>query len=60
MHGGESSVASPVAGAVIRAYFQEKQQTRTPAPLLQTQASLAPVAPQRQNDFAAKNSTGNR
>ena len=43
MHGGESSVASPVAGAVIKAFFEEKQSGQTTAPHWQTQASLAPV-----------------
>jgi penicillin-binding protein 2 len=45
MHGGESSVASPVAGAVIKAYFDEKQAGAPPARHWQTQASLQPAGP---------------
>ncbi|MGH9433750.1 MAG: penicillin-binding protein 2 [Terriglobia bacterium] len=45
MHGAESSVASPVAGAVIKAYLEKKPSGQTPASHWQAQASLAPAAP---------------
>jgi penicillin-binding protein 2 len=34
MHGQHSSVAAPIAGDVIKAYFQEKERNRAPAPLV--------------------------
>jgi penicillin-binding protein 2 len=45
MHGGESSVATPVAGAVIKAYFQEKSSGHAPATRWQTQASVESAVP---------------
>ncbi|HUY14881.1 MAG TPA: penicillin-binding protein 2 [Terriglobia bacterium] len=60
MHGGESSVASPVAGAVIKAFFAEKQSGQTPASHWQTQASLAPVVGGHLEPQSAKSVEGPR
>ena len=34
MHGQHSSVAAPIAGDVIKAYFQEREKNRTPDQLV--------------------------
>jgi penicillin-binding protein 2 len=45
MHGQHSSVAAPIAGDVIKAYFQEKERTRAPAPLVSQVTSKVKPGP---------------
>jgi penicillin-binding protein 2 len=41
MHGQHSSVAAPIAGDVIKAYFQDREKNRTPAQLVSQVTSKA-------------------